>query len=413
MVRVSFLRPIDQFDGTQRLIDELRTCLRADEYEHLRFSVAFAITGPLLRLAADIRAWRAKGHTIRAIFGIDLDGTSKQVLEFALHNFDQVYITHSTSNATFHPKFYLFFGDESAVCYQGSNNLTVGGTETNLEGAVKVKMDRPADEATFQEALSSWESLLPVVCPLTLEVTQELIDDLFARGLIFDETVAKPRRRRAVATTPGTAAGTTTRPFPFPRTHPKPPSPIPREELPAAAPAATGAAKGRSGAAAKRRTPLVVPSEALVIQIVPHDNGEVFLSKRAVDQNPAFFGFPFTGRTTPKNPRNSAYPQRDPDPVVNVTVYDRRGNPRVTANGFNLNTVFYQVKSEIRVTFSPELRRATAPYSIMVMRRSEEEHDYDIEIFNPGSDLYREYLDACNQTLPGGGKAQPRRMGWL
>jgi menaquinone-dependent protoporphyrinogen IX oxidase len=59
--------------------------------------------------------WKQNGKSIRAIFGIDLLGTSKQALEFALNNFDQVLITHSTSYATFHPKFYLFYGDQHAI----------------------------------------------------------------------------------------------------------------------------------------------------------------------------------------------------------------------------------------------------------------------------------------------------------
>lgn len=419
MVRVSFLRPIDHFNGTQRIINELRDCLRSDSYSYLLLSVAFATSGPLLRLAQDIREWRQGGNVIRAIFGIDLFSTSKQALEFALDNFDEVFITHAGSHSTFHPKFYLFYGETQAVCYQGSHNLTVGGTETNLEGAIKIELDRPEDEEIFQQALSSWESLLPTVCPMTLKVTQELIDDLFARGIIFDETTAKPRPpRRATPALGGTAGGGVTTPFPFPRTYPKPPSPIPKEVLPATTPAASKAAKGRSkkkrpSAAAKVPALRAVPSEALVIQIVPHDNGEVFLSKRAVDQNPAFFEFPFTGSTKPKKPGNPAYPQRDPDPVVNFTIYDRNGNPSLVVTDYKLNTVFYKPKSEIRITISPLLRKATKPYSVMVMRRTEEAHDYDIEIFNPGSDRYQEYLDVCNQTLPGGGKARPRRMGWL
>lgn len=415
MVRVSFLRPLDQFNGTQRLINELRDCLRNGDYDHLLLSVAFAKSGPLLRLAPDIRAWNQSGKVIKAIFGIDLLGTSRQALEFALNNFDEVYITHSTSHVTFHTKFYLFYGENQAVCYQGSHNLTVGGTEINLEGGTKIEMNRPEDEDTFQEAVSCWESLMPGDCSMTLPVTEQLITDLFNGGYIFDEAVTKPRQPRTVETAPGgaTQEGTPAKPSPFPRTYPKPPSPIPKEVLPGAAPAAAPA-KGRTKTATKRRaTTPPVTGETLVIQIVPHHNGEVFLSKRAVDQNPAFFGFPFTGRTTPKRAGNPSYPQRVPDPVVNITVYDRAGNPRLTRTGFNLNTVFYEAKSEIRVTFSPELRRATTDYSIMVMRQTEEAHDYDIEIFNPGSDRYRDYLAVCNQTLPGGGKAQPRRMGWL
>lgn len=415
MIRVSFLRPLEQFNGTRRLINELRDCLRNNAYDHLLISVAFAKSGPLLRLASDMRAWKSSGKVIKAIFGIDLLSTSKQALEFALNNFDEAYITYSTSHAIFHPKFYLFYGEHRAVCYQGSHNLTVGGTEINLEGGAKIEMERPEDEDTFQEAIACWESLMPGDCPMTLPVTEQLITYLLNGEYIFDEAVAKPRGSRAVETTPGgaTQKGTPAKPSPFPRTYPKPQSPIPREMIPADV--QTGAAsKGRVGTGARKgAASTAITSEALVIQIVPQSNGEVQLSMRAVNQNPSFFGFPFTGRAKPKKSKNPPYPQRVPDPVVNVTVYDGAGTPILTVTGFNLNTVFYAQRSEIRITFSPQLRKAIAPYSIMVMRRTEEAHDYDIEIFNPGSDRYQEYLDVCNQTLPGGGSARRRRMGWL
>src|SRR5688572_11037812 len=127
-------------------------------------SVAYAKTGPLLRMSAFINNWREQGKRVRAIIGVDMNGTSKQALEFALASFDETYITHSTSHSTFHPKFYLFFGADEAICFHGSHNLTVGGTETNLEGGAVIRMDRPADEWTFQEALSCWTSLLPDAC---------------------------------------------------------------------------------------------------------------------------------------------------------------------------------------------------------------------------------------------------------
>ena len=415
MVRVSFLRPIDQFNGTRRLLNELRDCLHNDDYDHLLISVAFAKSGPLLRLAPNINTWRQKGKNISAIFGVDLLGTSKQALDFALNHFNNIFITHTTAHVNFHPKFYLFYGANHAVCFQGSHNLTVGGTEINFEGGIKIEMDRPADENTFQEALSCWESLLPANCPMTLEVGRRLITELLNRGVIFDETVNRPRRPRPVgiAAGSGTTAGTTVSPSPFPHIYPKPPSAIPKEVLPTAAPATASTKAGVKGGVKRAAAPQVITSEALVIQIVPQSNGEVYLSKRAVDQNPSFFGFPFTGRAKPKKSKNPPYPQRVPDPVVNVTIYDKHDNLSLAVTGFNLNTVFYEGRSEIRITFSTELRKATAPYSIMVMRQAEEAHDYDIEIFNPGSALYRAYLDVCNQTLPGGGSAQPRRMGWL
>jgi hypothetical protein len=415
MVRVSFLRPIDQFDGTRRFLQEFKDALQAFQYEDLLISVAFAKSGPLLRVGSLIKEWRDAGKRVKAIFGVDMNGTSKQALEFALEAFDEVYVTHSTSHSTFHPKFYLFYGDAEALCIHGSHNLTVGGTETNFEGGTIINMDRPADEPAFQGALSCWTSLMPAVCDMTRRLDVGLLDELVRGAFVIDEAV-KPSRSSAVETSSdGSSQEGITKASPFPRSYPKPPSPLPKDALEVIAKVGS---KKAAKKAAKKKAPLgavakVVASEALVIQIVPHPNGEVFLSKLAINQQPTFFGYPFTGRTIPKRSSNPSYPQREPDPVVNITVFDRRGNVALSKLGFNLNTVFYELKAEIRITFSPDLLKVIQPFSVMVMRQTKEAHDYDIEIFNPGSTRYDDYLAACNQTLPSGGAAQSRKMGWL
>jgi hypothetical protein len=423
MVQVSFLRPIDQFLGARRFLDSFKEYLQRADFDELLISVAFAKTGPLLRAQPFIREWRRRGKQVKAIFGVDMQGTSKQALEFALVNFDEVYITHSTSHSTFHPKFYLFVGEESAVCIHGSHNLTVGGTETNLEGGTIIQITRPEDEATFQEALSCWTSLLPADCEMTRRLDVELLDELVRGAYIFDERAKPPKHSASEASPDGASQEGITRPSPFPRSYPKPPSPVPNEVLPprrSSSKSFKKATKKAAKQAAKRVVPIPaatsfrdLSTDALVIQIVPHPNGEVFLSKLAVDQQPAFFGFPFTGRTVPKQRNNPSYPQRIPDPVVNITIYDRQGNPSLTRLNFNLNTVFYERKSEIRITFSPDIIRAIVPFSIMVMRQTTEDRDYDIEVFNPGSPRYEDYLTSCNQTLPSGGAQRARRMGWL
>ncbi len=159
--------------------------------------------------------------------------------------------------------------------------------------------------------------------------------------------------------------------------------------------------------------PGTVVSEALVIQINPHRNGEVFLSKLAVDQSPNFFGFPFTGKTISKKASNPSYPQRVPDPLVRITAYDSNGTIALLKEQFGLNTVFYEKKSEIRITFPPDLLKVVKPYSVMVMQRAEGGLDYVIEIFNPGTKQYDAYLNVCNQTLPSGGASKARKMGWI
>src|SRR5690242_4095032 len=101
MPRLEILNPNDQPLGKWRLINELRASLRNDDFDLLRMAVAFAKSGPLLRLEKEIAEWSAANKKIEAVMGIDHQGTSKQALEFALRNFSGVWILHVGPRATF------------------------------------------------------------------------------------------------------------------------------------------------------------------------------------------------------------------------------------------------------------------------------------------------------------------------
>lgn len=192
----------------------------------------------------------------------------------------------------------------------------------------------------------------------------------------------------------------------------KPPSPLPKGLFVKKKKPTKAKPVSRSTAP---RTASPVIADSLVIQILPHENGEIFLSKRALDQNPDFFGYPFSGRTTPKKGSNTSYPQRQPDPVVRFMVFNTRGNPKRILDSFGLNMVHYEKKSDVRITVPPEVAKSIPDYSILVMRQVEEDArlDYEIEVFPPKHSRYEDFLQVCNQTLPSGGKKKPRRMGWL
>jgi hypothetical protein len=138
MARVQILNPNDQPTGKWRLINELRCCLVSDDYHSLLMAVAFAKTGPLLRLQAEIDQWLANGKKICSIFGVNHRNTSKQALEFALAKFTQAHILFHSDDFTYHPKMYLFVGRQKCKFFIGSHNLTVGGTETNWESGTEL-----------------------------------------------------------------------------------------------------------------------------------------------------------------------------------------------------------------------------------------------------------------------------------
>lgn len=190
MVRISFINPLDQPIGRRRLLAELREGLQDEAFSRFRMIVAFAKSGPLLRLKSIIDERRAKGLRIEAIFGIDQLGTSAEALTFALDCFDRVYIVRER-NLTFHPKMYAFRGPKAARLFVGSNNLTVGGTETNFEAAVRVDLDLPDDAEALEAFSDSWNEMLPRTCPASKVLDRALLNELLRDGTVPDEAAMR------------------------------------------------------------------------------------------------------------------------------------------------------------------------------------------------------------------------------
>jgi len=407
MATYSLINPLDQPTGKRRLLGELSTALDDERFSSFYFIVAYAKSGPLLRLQQIIKKRKTEGLSINAIFGLDQQGTTAQALQFALENFDSVHVTREP-NLTFHPKMYAFVGRSHARLFVGSNNLTVGGTETNFEAAVALEMELPNDADVLKSFTDCWVELLPENCPATNLLDQSLLNDLIRVGTVPDEVELQKNRAAAAASKSGA---------------PKPPKSGLKIKPPSTLPAKKTAKKTVSNKV-KTKTAVAGPSaptiekvnqsvaQGLAIQIKPHHNGEIFLSVTAALQNPDFFRWPFNGLTVPKKAGNPAYPQLDPDPVVNIVVYGENLEVKLMLNAYSLNIVYYSTKSEIRVTASP-LVGIVPDYSIMIIQENETPNtDYEISIHTPESPEFDSWLNTCNQQMPGGGQ-KPRKFGWF
>jgi HKD family nuclease len=190
MQSASFLNPLDQPEARARLLEYLRENFRNDEFSRATLIVAFAKSGPLRKLRGDIENWsQDASREVRAIFGIDQQGTSEEALRLSLELFDQVHLSHQRRiGATFHPKIYYFEGEETFSAYVGSNNLTTGGLETNFESGVKMQLQSPEDDFLQDELHQCWEDIVDY----TRQLDEALLDDLVEEGLVASEEDLRP-----------------------------------------------------------------------------------------------------------------------------------------------------------------------------------------------------------------------------
>jgi len=414
MAELSLLSPLDQPLSNHRLIDDLKDTLDTNAiYTDLRIAVAYAKSGVISRLEDELRNWIAAGNNITAYIGIDQKVTSKEALILANEIFNNVYIINHKS-VTFHPKVYAFKGEESGKVILGSNNLTSGGLETNFEAAVIIAYDltNSNDSSAFNEYWNSLSDLNNTAHGISAPLTKDLIDQLDKNNLLSNEVRTPGEITTSTPYQPRDAFLNTIFESKFTVAQPK------RTVKKKAAAKKNAVKKKIKRASALDENKEVLDHsnedfESFIIQIKPHHNGEIFLSKTAVNENPDFFGYPFSGSTTPKNPANPSYPQLDPDPIVNILVYGEESKLLISINDYPLNTVYYSTKSEIRITCS-QIVDFAPEYSVLIMSKPKNKSsvDYEMVIHTPDSPFYDEWVAKCPNKMPGGGKA-PRAYGWL
>lgn len=393
------------------LIDEIGS----GRYSDLLISVAFATSSGTSRVAGPIRDLVHNGGTARVICGIGNGVTSKQAIEHLLVAGAAVQGIDPGVGLLFHQKAIRLVGADHGVLIVGSNNLTRPGLFEHFEASVVFNLDpRDTDDNSLLQQLDQHSALIADRFPENLiEITAGQTDDLVARSLLRDETIQPSSSPEAPDETEPSASdeGTTE----------TEPTRLPRIRIPRAPAVSEGFGPTRVDVSDEQHDPAATESSPatgeaggrrLIIQIRPHHNGEIFLSKTAVDQDRNFFGWPFTGTTTPKRAGNQPYPQREPDPIVDLCVYGDDGALIERLNPFHLNTVYYSTKSEIRITIPPTVAARIPQDSILVMR-ADPNLDYVMHVYPPESEVFNELLVQCDQRMPSGGSPVARRFGWV
>ncbi len=173
------VRAQHQFAGVNPFSDLLNERLGAQEYDRLRVLVAFARWSGLHLIDEGLREFTARG-SLDAIVGIDLGGTTAEALEYLMNLPNSTVRIVRTGNPRiiFHPKVFIFDGDDSWTAIVGSANATTGGLFTNAE--VGVEITGTAQETNPLESV--WNGFDQPEPPLEAahvpRLNDELLDEL-------------------------------------------------------------------------------------------------------------------------------------------------------------------------------------------------------------------------------------------
>lgn len=170
---------------------ELIEQFESKRYDSFTCLVAFASYGGISALTPYIKQEKDRGVKIRVILGVDQKGTSKDALEEVLSWGVDAWIYHTRSFNIFHPKIYLFENTDIFTLIVGSNNLTEMGLVKNIECSLLVKdiKSNPIHKAFYEY----WKGILDGTELNLYPITQDLINDLYADGIVDSEYERKSR----------------------------------------------------------------------------------------------------------------------------------------------------------------------------------------------------------------------------
>jgi hypothetical protein len=369
--------------------------------------------------------------------GISQQGTSLEGLQDLwriLDGYGQLFVFNEGLPASsFHPKTFLFRNPTHARVVAGSNNLTEGGLYRNHELATVSDLDLVNSDdalvlAEVEAALDHWQTASRACLLVDLPLLQSLHDQgdvpsELATRVARRQASSALRARRSASSSPTVTFG----PIGAPTAVPQPgrfPTGLPAAPVvPQAPPPPTPPTPGttpRTSPPSTTSTGSTTPPSAgpppysvLFMEVRPHHNGEVFLSYRAIHDDPTFFGHPFTGWSAPTS-TPAPYPAATPDPLVEIIVHDASGAVTHHKPVHGLNIVDYERKREIRITLPDRLQDHIPAMSLLVMTRDPSPVlDYRLEFFASGAPQIATYVPRLVNALPTGGSGVPRRYGWI
>lgn len=431
------------YEGKQ-LGSELHSVLdAAPPPSSVTFISAFVAQQSIRRLKKRIHELRAAGTSVRFVIGVDMGGTSREVLkELATWPIEVFVYKNRKSRVTFHPKIYLVENDTRADLFVGSNNLTDGGLYTNYEGTAHITYSLPADGELLAKAKADLSRFLSPIAPTAKLLDAAYLAQLVALPEIPSEEESRRRKASAglVSSSPDAGAVFDTEPLP---TAP----PLPKEVLDAvlknvsdqieaqkkaakkaAAPVkGAKAVKGAKKAAKSKAAPapkvnvLAIPASAQVfprafyMELVKTGQGkkipgEQRIPLEAVAAARGFWQWPFA-YTKSVNPR-----KKGSKPGSEKRVYfnfystwriSEVGNP-ARNEVKEVRLYFYENSSDFRFYSRAIAVWGSAGDIVRIAPSDEPGIEYDCQLAKSGSPTHAAWKALCTQTSP----HTPRRYGF-
>lgn len=160
---------------------------------------AFASQAGIRGLSKHIKTAKKHLNIITIVTGVDQKGTSKEALEELLALNIDAYVFYQPSITIFHPKVYLFEGNDKSELIIGSSNLTSQGLFTNVEASLLVSIDNSveADRKIVDQLKDYFKGIFDFTDPNLKKLNKKIIADLVKAKVVPTEAERKAAQDKA------------------------------------------------------------------------------------------------------------------------------------------------------------------------------------------------------------------------
>lgn len=159
---------------------------------------AFASEAGVVGLSECIASGVDFYETLNLIVGIDQEGTSKKALKEIYELGINSYIFYQKESPIFHPKLYLFEGENDTTLIVGSSNLTARGLFGNVESSLMVefKNDNPDGIKLLREVKDYYNTLFDFTDPNLFKISPEIISQFVREGIVPTKKIWKKKHKK-------------------------------------------------------------------------------------------------------------------------------------------------------------------------------------------------------------------------
>ncbi|WP_299012385.1 phospholipase D family protein [uncultured Polaribacter sp.] len=164
---------------------QLAKSFESKDYKKFYGFVAFATLSGFKPFISKLEIAKSNYEEIKFFIGIDHKITSEDALEFLLKENIETYIYYDEDNhrKIYHPKLFLFEGNNTSRIIIGSSNLTHQALYSNVEASIQLDLELD-DLNTLTEIKDYYSSLLDLSSPNLKLLSNEYLELLKKQGLL-------------------------------------------------------------------------------------------------------------------------------------------------------------------------------------------------------------------------------------